>query len=142
MPVASVGVAAARPAVAAAAPQPPLRFAAVLEARAASAPHPPSAAPASPVRGEPVEPRPSTGSGRAGNTGRAHPAVAALSGIERAQARLEGVLAAARAGRTFTAAELIGLQSEAYRCAQAVDLAAKLVEQGAQAVKQAINTQL
>ena len=71
-----------------------------------------------------------------------HPALAALQGVERAQARLEGVLAAARAGRTFTAAELIGLQTEAYRCAQTVDLAAKLVEQGAQSVKQALNTQL
>ena len=120
MAVPPVGLAAAGPAVAAA-PQPPLRFAAVLvEARAAAAPPAPSAA----LRAQP------------------HPAVAALSGIERAQARLDGVLAAARAGRTFTAAELIGLQAEAYRCAQTVDLASKLVEQGAQAVKQTINTQL
>jgi hypothetical protein len=119
MAVPPVGLAAAGPAVAAA-PQPPVRFAAVLEARAAAAPPAPSAAPRA----------------------RPHPAVAALSGIERAQARLDGVLAAARAGRTFTAAELIGLQAEAYRCAQTVDLASKLVEQGAQAVKQTINTQL
>ncbi len=66
----------------------------------------------------------------------------ALATIERAQARLEAVLAAARSGKTFTAAELIGLQAEAYRCAQTVDLAAKLVEQGAQSVKQAVNTQV
>ncbi len=72
----------------------------------------------------------------------AHPAVAVLAEIDRAQARLDAVLAAARAGRTFTAGELIGLQAEAYRCAQTVDLASKLVEQGAQAVKQAQNTQL
>ena len=72
----------------------------------------------------------------------AHPALSALAGVERAQARLDAVLAAARAGRTFTAAELIGLQAEAYRCAQTVDLASKLVEQGAQSVKQAVNTQL
>jgi hypothetical protein len=71
-----------------------------------------------------------------------HPALSALAGVERAQARLEAVLAAARAGRTFTAAELIGLQAEAYRCAQTVDLASKLVEQGAQSVKHALNTQL
>jgi hypothetical protein len=71
-----------------------------------------------------------------------HPALSALAGVERAQARLDAVLAAARAGRTFTAAELIGLQAEAYRCAQTVDLASKLVEQGAQSVKQALNTQL
>jgi hypothetical protein len=72
----------------------------------------------------------------------ASPALSALASVERAQARLEAVLAAARSGRTFTAAELIGLQAEAYRCAQTVDLAAKLVEQGAQSVKQAVNTQV
>jgi len=71
-----------------------------------------------------------------------HPALAPFARVEAAQARLDAVLAAARAGRTFTAAELIGLQAEAYRCAQTVDLASKLVEQGAQSVKQALNTQL
>ncbi len=71
-----------------------------------------------------------------------HPAVSALAAVEHAQARLDGVLAAARSGRTFTAAELLGLQAEAYRCAQTVDLASKLVEQGAQAVRQALNTPL
>jgi hypothetical protein len=71
-----------------------------------------------------------------------HPALSPLAHVERAQARLDAVLAAARSGRTFTAAELIGLQTEAYRCAQTVDLASKLVEQGAQSVKQALNTQL
>ncbi len=70
------------------------------------------------------------------------PALSALARVERAHARLDAVLAAARSGRTFTAAELIGLQAEAYRCAQTVDLAAKLVEQGAQSVKQAVNTQV
>lgn len=72
----------------------------------------------------------------------ANPAISALASIERAQARLDAVLAAARAGRTFTAAELIGLQAEAYRFAQTVDLASKLAEQGAQSVKQALNAQL
>jgi hypothetical protein len=69
-------------------------------------------------------------------------AVAALETIERAQARLDHVLAAARAGRTFSAAELLGLQAEAYRFGQTVDLGARLVEQGAQSVKQALNTQV
>jgi hypothetical protein len=71
-----------------------------------------------------------------------HPAASALAAVERAQGRLDAVLAAARTGRTFTAAELLGLQAEAYRCVQTVDLAAKLVEQGAQSLKQALNTQL
>ena len=69
-------------------------------------------------------------------------ALSTLEGVERAQRRLDAVLAAARAGRTFTAQELLGLQAEAYRFGQTVDLSARLVEQGAQAVKQALNTQL
>ena len=69
-------------------------------------------------------------------------ALAPLAQVEAARARLDAVLAAAREGRTFTAAELLGLQAEAYRCAQTIDLASKLVEQGAQSVKQAVNTPL
>lgn len=65
-----------------------------------------------------------------------------LQSIERAQARLDGLLAQARSGRTFTAQELIALQGEAYRFSQAVELSAKLVEQGAQAVKQALHAQV
>ena len=65
-----------------------------------------------------------------------------LEGLERAQARLDGVLASARSGRTFTAQELLALQGEAYRFSQAVELSAKLVEQGSQAVKQALHAQV
>ncbi|MFT3914384.1 MAG: hypothetical protein QM704_09775 [Anaeromyxobacteraceae bacterium] len=65
-----------------------------------------------------------------------------LDAVAAAQARLDGVLAAARSGRTFTARELLALQAEAYRAVQVVDLAGKLVEQGAQSVKHALNTQL
>ena len=92
-----------------------------------------------PARGRPRRPaRPA-----AGGAGPPPPRpLQALATVERAQARLDAVLAAARSGKTFTAAELIGLQAEAYRCAQTVDLAAKLVEQGAQSVKQAVNTQV
>ena len=119
MALAPVAPVAAAPPAAAAAPVAPERrsFAALLESRT------PLRAPAEPPRA-------------------AGPALDALARVERAQARLDAVLAAARAGRTFSAAELIGLQAEAYRCVQTVDLASKLVEQGAQAVKQALNTQL
>ena len=70
------------------------------------------------------------------------PPALALRAVEAAQARLDAVLAAARSGRTFTAAELIGLQAEAYRLAQTLDVAGKLVEQGVQGVKQAVQTQV
>ena len=66
----------------------------------------------------------------------------ALEGIEAARARLDGLLAAARSGRTFTAQELMALQGEAYRYAQTVELSARLVEQGAQAVSRALNAQV
>ena len=65
-----------------------------------------------------------------------------LQSLERAQAKLDGVLAAARSGRTFSPQELMALQCEAYRFSQAVELSAKLVEQGAQAVKQALHAQV
>lgn len=114
-------VGAPPPAAAGAASGPRPSFAAALEARST----PRAAAPPKAVAQRP-----------------AHPAAAALAAVERAQGRLDQVLSAARAGRTFTAAELLALQAEAYRCAQVVDLGAKLAEQGAQAVKQALNTQL
>jgi hypothetical protein len=117
MPVLPVGPAAPPPAPTAPA-SPGRSFAALLESRT------PLRAPGAPAATPPS------------------PALAALARVERAQARLDSVLAAARSGRTFTAAELIGLQAEAYRCAQTVDLAAKLVEQGAQSLKQAVNTQI
>lgn len=67
---------------------------------------------------------------------------ASLAALDHARGRLDAVLDAARRGRTFTAGELLGLQAEAYRYAQTVDLAAKVVESGAQSVKQAVNAQV
>lgn len=116
MPIAPVGAPAPAMPAQAVAPHRP-SFVKVLEARAP----PPSAPPAGPA--------PPSGA-------------TALAAVERAQARLDAVLQAARSGRTFSAQELLGLQAEAYRTVQTVDLAAKLVEQGAQSVKQALNTQL
>ncbi len=72
----------------------------------------------------------------------ASPPAQALRAVEVAQARLDAVLAAARSGRTFTAGELLGLQAEAYQLSQALDVAGKLVEQGVQSVKQAVQTQV
>ncbi len=70
------------------------------------------------------------------------PVLSALANVDVARRRLDAILEAARAGRTFTAQELLGLQAQAYRYAQMVDLASKLVESGAQSVKQALNTQV
>jgi hypothetical protein len=68
-------------------------------------------------------------------------AIASLEWVEQARRRLDAVLEAARHGRTFTAQELLGLQAQAYRYTQAVDLASRVVESGAQSVRQALATQ-
>ncbi len=79
--------------------------------------------------------------GPARQLGRADSAPLELAkGIEQAQRRLDAVLEVARSGRTFTAQELLALQAQAYRYAQTLDIASKVVEHGAQAVKQAVNT--
>ena len=96
-------------------------FGAILEARSSRAAAPPTGGPAERL------------------SSAAH---GGLQGIERAQVRLDALLAAARSGRTFTAQELMALQGEAYRFSQTVELSAKLVEQGAQAVKQALHAQV
>jgi len=70
----------------------------------------------------------------------ASPFRSALQAVESARVRLDAALSAARAGRTFTAQELLALQSDAYRHAQTFELASKVVEAGAQSVKQAVQT--
>jgi hypothetical protein len=70
------------------------------------------------------------------------PALEALGGIERARVALDRALAEARAGRTFSPAELLALQADAYRFGHAIDVASKVAEAGAQSVKQAVHTQV
>lgn len=70
------------------------------------------------------------------------PAQRILQAVDRARERLDGVLAEARSGRVFSAQELLGLQAEAYRTVQTVDLAVKVAEQGAQSVRQALSAQV
>lgn len=115
-------VASPAPSPVAAAPAPPAgvrpRFGHLLEARLAR----PAAPPAPP----PGPPPP--------------PLAAALRGVEAAQASLDAVLAAARRGQTFSAGQLLALQADAHRLAQTLDVAGKLVEQGVQSVKQAVQT--
>lgn len=79
---------------------------------------------------------------RSGAAAAPQAAHAALVSVERARERLDAVLAAARRGRTFSAQELLALQADAYRYSQTVEVASRVVEHGAQAVKQAVNTQV
>jgi hypothetical protein len=70
------------------------------------------------------------------------PGLRLLHGVEQARSRLDAALAEARRGRSFTAGELLALQADAYRAGQALELASRVVEQGAQAVRQAVNAQV
>lgn len=63
-----------------------------------------------------------------------------LEAIERAQRQLDHILEQARAGKTFSGGELLALQAQAHRFSHTVEIASKVVEQGAQTVKQAVNT--
>jgi hypothetical protein len=94
-----------------------------------------------------VAPRPSFGEvlrARSAPAPAAAPRAAArfLEAVERARERLDAALAEARRGRTFTAGELLALQADAYRAGQTLELASRVVEQGAAAVRQAVNTQV
>jgi hypothetical protein len=68
--------------------------------------------------------------------------VAPLGDIERARNRIDGLLAEARHGRTFSAQELLCLQADAHRFSQSVELAARAVEHGVQGLRQALQAQV
>lgn len=72
----------------------------------------------------------------------APPGVRLLQAVEGARVRLDAALAEARRGRVFTAGELLALQADAYRAGQTLELASKVVEQGAQSVRQAVGAQV
>jgi hypothetical protein len=65
-----------------------------------------------------------------------------LERVDRAREQLDRALAQARAGRTFSAQELLALQVDAYRFNQLVEVASKVAEAGAQVVRQSVNTQV
>jgi hypothetical protein len=67
---------------------------------------------------------------------------APLGDIERARSRIDGLLAEARHGRTFSAQELLCLQADAHRFSQSVEFAARAVEHGVQGLRQALQAQV
>lgn len=82
----------------------------------------------------------------------APPAVAATSAaralerlaseVQRGEQRVEAMLAAARAGRTFGPAELLALQSETFRYAQTVEIVSRTADRLVGGLKQLLNTQV
>ena len=67
---------------------------------------------------------------------------APLRDIEGARARLDGLLAEARRGRSFSPQELLCFQADAHRFAQSVEFAARAVEHGVQGLRQALQAQV
>lgn len=62
--------------------------------------------------------------------------------VTHAQAQMDRVLAQARSGKSFTPAELLGLQAQVYQASQELDLAGKVVEKATSGVKQVLQTQM
>ena len=67
---------------------------------------------------------------------------AALRDIEGVRTRIDGMLAQARRGRTFSPQELLCLQADSHRFAQTVEFTARAVEHGVQGLRQALNAQV
>jgi hypothetical protein len=62
--------------------------------------------------------------------------------VQAAQARLDQVFEMARSGRTFTPAELLGMQAQVCAASQELDLATQVVEKATSGVKQVLQTQV
>jgi hypothetical protein len=65
-----------------------------------------------------------------------------LGQVADAQGRLDRVMTLAQSGKTFTPAELLGLQAQVYSASQELDLAGKVVEKATGGVKQVLQTQV
>jgi hypothetical protein len=69
-------------------------------------------------------------------------AARAVDQVAQAQHRLDRVLALSQSGKTFSPAELLGLQAQVYSASQELDLAGKVVEKATSGVKQILQTQI
>lgn len=69
----------------------------------------------------------------------------AANAAQRVQAsseRLDVLVKHARAGRSFSPAQLLGMQFEAYQASQTLDFAGKVLEKATSGVKQVLQTQV
>lgn len=72
----------------------------------------------------------------------ATPTAHVLDSVSQAQKRMDAVLKMAESGRSFSAAELMALQTRVYQANQELDLAGKVVEKATGGVKQVLQTQV
>jgi hypothetical protein len=99
------------------------------------------------VLGETARPPPATGPpgapGLAPTAKEATAPVRALAqGAFDAEREIDGLLAAAASGRTFSATELLALQIKVFRYSQAVEIISRAADRVVGAVKQAMGTQV
>jgi hypothetical protein len=69
-------------------------------------------------------------------------AVRVVDQLTAAQQRLDKILAMAESGRSFTPAELIGMQARVSQASQQLDLAGKVVDKATSGMKQILQTQV
>lgn len=72
----------------------------------------------------------------------AQAAVRMVDQLSAAQQRLDRILQLAESGKTFTPAELLGMQAQVSQASQQLDLAGKVVDKATSGVKQILQTQV
>ena len=77
-----------------------------------------------------------------GQASQAPAAVRVVDQLSAAQQRLDRILKMAESGRTFSPAELLGMQARVSQASQQLDLAGKVVDKATSGVKQILQTQV
>lgn len=77
-----------------------------------------------------------------GRLSQSQAAVRMVDQLSAAQQRLDRILELAESGRTFTPAELLGMQAQVSQASQQLDLAGKVVDKATSGVKQILQTQV
>lgn len=72
----------------------------------------------------------------------AGPVGQALRSVAASHREMDRIIRVVSSGRSFTSAQLIGLQARVHRLSTEIDLASKLLEKATSGVKQAMSTQL
>lgn len=62
--------------------------------------------------------------------------------IDAAQARLDKLVRVAQSGRSFSAAELIGLQAQAFAATQVIEFSTRVAEKSTSGIKQLLQAQV
>lgn len=83
-----------------------------------------------------------TAGDKVGQAAKPSAAVRVVDQLTAAQKRLDHILAMAESGRSFTPAELIGMQARVSQASQQLDLAGKVVDKATSGVKQILQTQV